>query len=297
MIVRKPKVLPAIHPNQGLEKAYKKALLQLIQAMRDSVLYWLQASYKANEPIMAQDWTIIDEGLPRPRFHNEAPGFPLRSKPSSVMAQDATPAIELKKSVKQLSKRWQKNFNRAAPKLAKYFATKMKKRSDTALQNILRESGITVKFTMTPAMRDVFKATVQANVSLIKSIPQKYFTEIEGMVMRSVQEGRDLQQLTKDLLANYDITKKRAALIARDQNNKATASLQRARQVELGISQAIWMHSGGGKHPRPSHVKAGRDKVKYDITKGWYDPHEQKHILPGQLINCRCVSRPVLEGF
>ena len=57
------------------------------------------------------------------------------------------------------------------------------------------------------------------------------------------------------------------------------------------------MHSGGGKEPRPTHLAAGKRKQRYDVREGWYDPAVGKNIFPGELINCRCVSRPVIEGF
>ena len=115
--------------------------------------------------------------------------------------------------------------------------------------------------------------------------------------MRSVQTGRDLGQLTDDLREQFGVTKRRAAFIARSQNNLATAAMTRARQVELGITEAIWMHSGGGKEPRPTHLNAGRERARFDVAKGWYDPAVKEHIWPGQLPNCRCVSRSVIAGF
>jgi SPP1 gp7 family putative phage head morphogenesis protein len=139
------------------------------------------------------------------------------------------------------------------------------------------------------------RATVNANVALIKSIPQQYLHQVEGMVMRSVQEGRNLGDLSKDLQKQFGVTKRRAALIARDQNNKATAALSRVRQLDLGIEQAIWMHSGAGKHPRPTHVR--NNGKKYNIAKGWFDPAVKRFIHPGTEIDCRCVSRPVIPGF
>ena len=66
------------------------------------------------------------------------------------------------------------------------------------------------------------------------------------------------------------ITWSLAVIIARDQNNKATASMTRARQNELGITEAIWVHSGAGKHPRPTHV--AMNGAKYDVKKGMWDP-------------------------
>ena len=150
---------------------------------------------------------------------------------------------------------------------------------------------------MTPATRDIMQATINQQVSLIKSIPSRYFTQIEGIVMRSVQIGRDLGQLTTDLQDQFGITKRRAAFIARDQNNKATASMNRARQDEIGVTEAIWVHSGGGKHPRPTHLKAGREKTRYDIKEGWLDPALGRHIFPGEEPNCRCVSKSIIPGF
>ena len=162
---------------------------------------------------------------------------------------------------------------------------------------ILRDGGFTVRFRMTKVMTEVMKATIGEQVGLIKSIPSAYFTQIEGMVMRAVSVGGDLGPLAKQLRKQYGVTKRRAALISRDQSNKATATLTRVRQLEVGITHAIWLHSGGGKEPRPTHVKAGRDRVVYDIAKGWWDPAISKYIWPGTEINCRCVTIPLVKGF
>ena len=95
------------------------------------------------------------------------------------------------------------------------------------------------------------------------------------------------------ILSNMDSA---AALIARDQNNKATATITRARQEDLGITHAYWIHSNGGKKPRPSHVKAGQEKTVYEVSKGWFDPDEGEYIWPGMLINCRCVCKAILPS-
>lgn len=258
------KILPPVRPNIGIQAAYRRKLDALIEEMADSVDYWLKSSYRNNEP---------------------------------RIAQDELPASALKAAIRKLTARWTKRFNEAAPKLAEYYATAIEKRSSAALRSILKEAGFTVEFKMTPAMQDIFRATVQSNVELIKSIPAQYLTQVQGSVMRSVQTGRDLGALSKDLQEHFGVTKRRAAFIARSQNNLATASMTRARQTELGITEAIWMHSGGGKHPRPSHLAAGKSKTKYDVKVGWYDPAVGKNIFPGELPNCRCVSRAVVKGF
>jgi uncharacterized protein with gpF-like domain len=184
-----------------------------------------------------------------------------------------------------------------AGKLARYFASSAARRTDERLKKILSDGGFTVKWTMTPAQKDVLEAIVAENVALIKSIPQESLARVEGSVMRSVQTGRDLHSLTKELVEGFGVSKKRARFIARDQNSKATSLLQRVRFMETGVTECVWMHSSAGKVPRPSHVKAGRDKVRFDPKVGWFDPDLKKYIWPGTEINCRCVCRPVVRGF
>lgn len=258
------KVLRPVHPNVGIAASYRKRLLRLLDKMARSYEHWLCACYRANEP---------------------------------VMAQDATPAAELKKTLEGLGKRWQKQWDSAAPELAAYFRMSVEKRSSAALRRILKDAGISVKFKMTPAMRDIAQAVVTENVSLIKSIPQQYHTQVEGMVMRSVTAGRDLYQLARDLQKQFGVTRRRAALIARDQNNKATAVFTRARQLEVGINEAIWLHSHGGREPRPTHI--ANDGNRYNVAEGWYDPDPKvrRRIWPGELINCRCVPKAIVKGF
>lgn len=261
------KPLRPIYPSAAIEIYYRKKLIDLIEEMHRSVGYWIKQVYKRERPEIIK------------------------------LAQDASPASLMQQVMRRLSRRWTKRFNDLAPKLARYFATETSKRNDTALKNSLKKSGIAVEFRKTRAVNDVLQAAVHENVSLIKSIPQQYLTQVEGMVMRSVQAGRDLESLNKDLLKHFNITRRRARLISKDQNNKLTAVIQRARQLELGVEEAIWVHSGGGKHPRPTHVKAGAGQVKYSIKDGWYDPAIKKNIWPGTEINCRCVGKPIVPGF
>lgn len=258
------KVLRPVRASAAIEAAYRRKLDDLVREMNDSVIYWLTASYRKNEP---------------------------------RIAQDESPADALQKAIRDLSKRWLKRFDTMAEKLATYFATSVEQRSTSALRRVLKDGGMTVEFQMTPAMKDVIDATVHQNVALIKSIPQQYLSEVEGMVMRSVQAGRDLSSVTGDLQKRYGITRRRAALIARSQNEMATATFNKVRLVEAGVEEAVWVHSHAGKEPRPTHVKAGRDKVRFKVSEGWYDPALGRHIQPGSEINCRCFSRPVIRGF
>lgn len=257
------KDLKPIRPNAGIAAAYRSRLETEIAKMHASLVKWLMAEYRKTE----------------------------------TMAQDEAPIDALKAAMRRLSRKWQKNFDELAPKLADHFAKAASDRVDHRLKAMLREAGFTVKFAMSPEQREAYQAVVAENVSLIKSVAQKHLSDVEGAVMRSVSAGRDLGSLAKALQENYGVTRRRAGLIARTQNNMATAVLTRVRQQQAGITKARWLHSAGGKTPRPSHIKAGRDKTVYDVSKGWYDPDANEWIYPGQLINCRCVSIPVIDAL
>ena len=263
---KKELLLRPVRPSAAVAAAYQRALVKLVDEMSKSTAWFIEAAYKGNPP---------------------------------ELAQDELSSAAMRKAIQDLTKRWFKRFDTASDRLAKYFAKSAAKRSDSALRKILKDGGFSIEWKMTSPQRDAINAIVHENVSLIKSIPREHFTKVEGYVMRSVQTGRDLKSLTEDLQKSFRVTRRRAVLIARDQNNKATGALQRVRQIEIGgdEAEAVWHHSGGGRTPRKSHQKAGRDKVRFKVKEGWYDPDVKEHIQPGFLINCRCYSRLVVKGF
>ncbi|MES2351895.1 MAG: phage minor head protein, partial [Pseudomonadota bacterium] len=253
----------AVHANRGVEAMYRKALESMISDMAGSVEYWLAAGYRKDPPRMAG---LVEQ------------------------AQDASPADRIKKIMAGLAKRWNDRFDEWAPKIARAYTEGMFKATDSAMRVALKDAGWSVEFKMSPVMRDAFDATLAENVGLIRSIPEQYLGKVEGAVMRSYSAGRDLATMTKDIKSIYPVTQRRAELIARDQSNKANAVVTRARQMDLGITEAIWLHSHAGKEPRPEHVAA--NGKKYKIAEGCLIDGE--YIQPGEKINCRCVSRPVL---
>lgn len=250
------KTLRPIHANRGKATAYKRQLTALIEEMSDSYLYWLTAAYKANPPVAA----------------------------------DTLPSNDARDKLDNLGKQWIKRFDDMAETIATSYVTGMAKLTNKAMLQALKDAGWAVEFKMTRAMRDAMEASITENVSLIKSIQSQYHTKIEGIVMRNYAKGGDLYSMRTEIQQVKPITVKRAVLIARDQSNKLNAVVQKARQQELGITQAKWMHSGAGKEPRPDHVAA--DGKIYDIDKGCLISGE--YIYPGELINCRCVCRSVL---
>jgi len=268
-------VLRPVRANAGIEAAYNKALQKWVDSLHKSLIYWITAQYRANPPnSLAQD-----AGMESFR--------------------DGSPANAMRRAINRMSRRWLKNFDKGAPELAKYFADKSMGATDAQLKAILKKAGFTVQFKATAEVNNAMQAAVGENVSLIKSIASQHLTEVEGLVMRHMQLGRDLGGLTDELTKRYDITKRRASFIARDQANKMTAAVNRTRQQELGITQARWRHSHGGKHPRQSHIAAsqadGGKGMLYDVKEGCLI--DGKRIWPGTEPGCRCTGQSVIPGL
>jgi SPP1 gp7 family putative phage head morphogenesis protein len=261
--ISQPKTVRAIHANRGVEAQYRKALLSLIEEMVGSVEYWLQAAYRKSPPRMS---ALVE------------------------MASDATPSDDVLSALGRLKKRWLKAFRNDGASIAEKYVTRLYKTTDSAFRTALRDAGMSVEFKMSPAMRDAFNATISENVSLIRSIPEQYLQQVEGIVTRSYSVGGDLHTMVKELKELHPKLGRRAELIARDQCSKAHAVVNRARMLELGITDAIWMHSHAGKVPRPAHVAANEKRFK--VAEGCLISGQ--YVLPGQEINCRCTCRAVL---
>lgn len=255
----KRKLARAIHPNRGAEARYRRALITEIAQMVSSIEFWVTARRNSSPPILAED---------------------------------ASPSVTMRDELAKLFGRWSNRFGERAPELARKFVLSQFSATDSSMRQALLDAGWSVEFTMTPAVRDAFEASIAENVALIKSIPAQYLQQVEGVVMRSYAAGGDLQAMVRDIRALAPVTKRRAILIARDQGSKANAVVTRARQKELGVTQAIWMHSHAGKEPRPTHV--AMNGKRYDVSTGMYDSAIRKWIYPGEEINCRCTSRSVL---
>lgn len=247
------------------------------------------------------EWATIDEALTWDDLHAGVREtlMTLARRKVLPLAQDAKPPkIDLlRRALDKWGGLWTRRLETLSEKLAADFANKSRTVTDTALRKSFRDAGLTIQFKPTRAMLEGQAAVIHENVHLIKSIPQKMLAQVQSDVWRTVTSGSDLASLKEKLVKTYGATHNRAALIARDQNNKAKAVYENARRTELGITKAIWVHSAGGVEPRRTHLQM--DGKPYDIAKGMWDRDEGEFVHPGQLINCRCVSRPVLDiaGF
>jgi SPP1 gp7 family putative phage head morphogenesis protein len=124
---------------------------------------------------------------------------------------------------------------------------------------------------------------VGENVSLIKSIPAEYLDDVEGIVSEAYASGARYEDIAAELAERYGIAEGRAELIATDQINKLTATMNAERQKALGIDEFWW------------RVVKGCDVCdEFDNKKfGWDDPPLGGPGLAH--IRCECYADPVTD--
>ncbi len=162
-------ILNPIRPSAAIRERYEASMVKLVGEMQADIVHTITAEYRDNQPEIV------------------------------LLAADHSPARALQKAITTVGKRWLSRFDELAPRTAEYFATAVKDRCDRVLADDLRRAGMSVRFKMTAAMNDAYQAVRGDNISLIKSIPAQHLTAVEGLVMRSVQRGRDLGSLTEAL--------------------------------------------------------------------------------------------------
>lgn len=159
--------------------------------------------------------------------------------------------------------------------------------------------GLSLKTGIVPkGMKEDAKAIVAENVSLIKSIPEQYFKNVTGSVMRSITTGRGMADLLPEIKKYEGQTERRAKNLALDQTRKAYNQINKQRMQSVGVKQFEWIHSHGGQKPRESHLKIdGKiftfENLEAEQTALGVPPDDRG--LPGHPINCRCTMVPVIK--
>lgn len=190
-----------------------------------------------------------------------------------------------------LVSRWQDRLDKLSTQVAQELVGKAKTNYDKRLLGILRKRGFTVNFRPTKYMEDQAQIALGENVALIKSIGNEYLDKVRSAVWRSVKNGYDVESLIKQLKEIDGVTDRRAKNIAKDQTAKLNQAFENARAQELGIKEAIWLHSSASKSPRHDHVKA--HGTRFEIEKGCYISGQ--YIQPAFLPFCKCRKYLVIE--
>lgn len=264
-ITKKQLVGGALSPNAGISSDYAKPVVKAITAMYQDVRKELANLYKTT---------------------------------NFETAMDASVSSQARILINALLKKWQKRFDEIA-----------KTSTDRMVERTMKNSAVTLNMSLKDASKDfqidtsfsneqlseVIKASTQEAANLIKVIPQNFLNDVQGQVMRSITTGKGMEDLVPFLKKHYSGDIKKARLVALDQTRKTYQSINTSRLKTLGVKKFIWIHSGGGKEPRPLHVKMSGNEYSFDDPPYIGDMYGSAvHGLPGDLPYCRCIYKPVI---
>lgn len=219
-------------------------------------------------------------------------------KANPEVTQDESVTTQARRILADLGRKWAKVFAEKAGPLANRTIGQVDKFSKQNLGASLREmsGGLTIKtYQMPAALYDKVLASTAENVALIKSIPAQFQERIQGIVLRSIQSGgQGAKSIFDEIQSLNQVTRNRAKLIAVDQTRKITSAMNEERMKAAGVKKFEWIHSGGGAEPRSLHVEYDGRIFNMDDPPV-IDKRTGQRGFPGELINCRCRMRPVLD--
>lgn len=262
----KVRTLRAVNPNPGIRAAYRRALRSMVRAMREDYSRRLSDLYAVLEPRIAGD------------------------------AKWRSPLERLQEALGKLSDKWTRKFSSFAEKAAPSFIKDIFRRVVKSRKESLKDAGLAIPLKDKDLKGQIederVQVLIEANVALITTIPKKLHGDVQQVVTNAMANGWTHEQLVEKLVKTFDVSERRAKVIARDQTLKATQSLAQAMDKELGITEGVWIHVPGLKSSRPTH-KAMNGK-KFELAKGLYDRAVGEWVKPGQLICCWCKYRAVV---
>ena len=199
----------------------------------------------------------------------------------------------------KLDAEWESKFidvsRHMTPRMMRNVLRESKSATVAALKPLFEGKTISLNDSAIP-LQNVFKASVNQAVELFRTIPEQYFSDIKGSVMRSITGGGSLKDLISEIDKHSDKTVHRSVNIALDQTRKAYQGFSRNMALEAGVKEGIWVHTGGTTDPRLKH-KAFNGK-KFNLADGapvGTMKGGNEYVHPGEEPFCRCQFRPVIE--
>jgi SPP1 gp7 family putative phage head morphogenesis protein len=137
-------------------------------------------------------------------------------------------------------------------------------------------------------VEDTLGASINWNVSLIRDISNELQRRISNAVFAGFQRRASAADIAKEIREATGMSRARARRVASDQNSKLGAQLNRARQLQAGLTHYKW-RSSHKLHFRPAH-QARDGKVFPWEGPGSIAPDDRCGVPPF----CGCTAQGVL---
>lgn len=280
-----------LRPSARTQILYAKRTRDLIEAMMRETKRELLALFRA------PDVEVLDSADVYTRQARELGLVP--TPEPEAFAMDASIAELAQMLLERVQAKFTVMFDNAATAISDLMVKETLGNSDRAIAVSLKEASQSVTLRMTPRVAQMVDAGAAESTALIRSIPSKYLSQVQGDVMRSITSGNGLQDLVPALEKQNVKTLNWAANVAKDQTRKVYNNINKARMQDAGVNKFEWIHSGGSNKPRKFHL----DHAPAGLNGGIFDFNDPPIIdentgergIPGQLPYCGCTMRPIID--
>lgn len=145
----------------------------------------------------------------------------------------------------------------------------------------------------------IIRLWISDNVSKIKSIPNQALSDMRQIMLDGFMNGRSVRDIQKSIQDEYNVTKSKAAMLARDQIATLNAQLSQMQQKDAGCKEYRWSDSGDSR-VRDCHRELNGKIFSWDNPpEMWYYTKSKGKVMtgrrchPGEDFCCRCVAIPI----
>ncbi|MHC5307520.1 phage minor head protein [Bartonella sp. LJL80] len=136
---------------------------------------------------------------------------------------------------------------------------------------------------VTETMEDI----LARNVALVRDVSNQTRGRIADIVFRGLQNRTPVRDVAKQISAATGMARDRSLRIASDQTVKLSSELDKQRQLQMGMTDFEWIHSGK-KHYRPEHLARNGKIFSWTSEVAKTDP-------PGHAPFCGCKAKGKLR--
>jgi len=182
-------------------------------------------------------------------------------------------------------RKWAKAMVGGVNKKAKKNTAKAAKSVGLDIEPMLTDKGL----------NPFFENMVDQNVGLIRSIPKEKLESFKNQLVAMITEDQTSKTIWEAIEKNFDVSKSRARLIARDQVGKINSQMDQYRQQQLGAKRYIW------RTVEDERVREDHQKLDGKVFSWSKPPIENRKTgnrdHPGRPINCRCYAESYLDDI
>lgn len=144
---------------------------------------------------------------------------------------------------------------------------------------------------------EALRRWVAENVLKIKSLPNETLAEMRRIILESYLKGRSIRDIQNEIQEQYDASKRKAQLLARDQISTLNAQVTKLQQQDAGCKKYRWSDSRDSRVRDCHRALNGHVFSWDDPPEMWYETkkgrvYTGRRCHPGEDICCRCVAIP-----